>query len=264
MPWALCQIKRLCELGQLRQWVRSATRCAMPAVCAILLLQGLALGTGLSRIAQEAPESVTMPAQADVAETIERVLSGPEFVWKEEGFISSLVRQAKEKFFEFLGSVIESLFGLGIDSALVARVMVFVLAAILLLLAVKLLILYMDRLRSGGTALEEDWVSTQAALQSPSTVLDSARQLAAEGRFEEAMHHLYHGVLLWLDERELAGYEAGKTGGEYAREIRSSEAKSGFKELLRAFYPVAFGGRPASNDNWSNMQSAAGKIGALE
>ncbi len=264
MPGALRQFQRLFACDQLRQWTRSVTRCVMPAALLMLVLQRQVAGFGSASVVQEASEAGALPARAEVTETIDRVLSGDEFLWKEESYISSLIRQAKEKFFELLGSALESLFGLGIDSVLIARVIIFILAAVLLLLAIKLIILYLDRRRRGELPAEQDWVSTQPALQTPSALLDAARHSAAEGRFEEAMHQLYQGVILWLDERELAGYEAGKTGGEYAREIKSAEAKNSFKELLRAFYPVAFGGRSASSEKWASMQSAADKIGALE
>ena len=57
------------------------------------------------------------------------------------------------------------------------------------------------------------------------------------------MRVLYHGVLLWLDESGQARYEDDKTGGEYADEIRGRELRPSFRSLLRAFYPVAYGGK---------------------
>ena len=88
-----------------------------------------------------------------------------------------------------------------------------------------------------------------------------AHELARSGRYGEAMRALYHGVLLWLDESGQARYEDGKTGGEYADEIRGRELRPPFRSLLGAFYPVAYGGRPPVEAAWSKMADAAAELG---
>ena len=88
-----------------------------------------------------------------------------------------------------------------------------------------------------------------------------AHELARSGRYGEAMRVLYHGVLLWLDESGQARYEDDKTGGEYADEIRGRELRPSFRSLLRAFYPVAYGGRPPVEAAWSKMADAAAELG---
>lgn len=91
--------------------------------------------------------------------------------------------------------------------------------------------------------------------------LRAAYELAQAGQYAEAMHALYQGAVLWLDEAGKARYEEGKTGGEYAREIEQRELRATFRRLLRAFYPVAYGGRPAVEAAWSKMAAAASSLG---
>ena len=98
----------------------------------------------------------------------------------------------------------------------------------------------------------------------PKPHLASASQLASEGKFLEAAHELYQGVVLWLDGLGRARYEEHKTGFEYARELRGSDLHSPYRSLLEAFYPVAFGGRPAHRDAYRRMRSLASEMGVPE
>jgi hypothetical protein len=74
----------------------------------------------------------------------------------------------------------------------------------------------------------------------PFTIAD---RLAAEGRFEEAAHALYHGVLLALAQRERLRLDPSKTSGDYARELRArgSAAYQPFRAFGRRFDVAVFG-----------------------
>jgi hypothetical protein len=98
----------------------------------------------------------------------------------------------------------------------------------------------------------------------PASNLTAASELARAGRYAEAMHALYRGVLLWLDELGHARFDEGKTGGEYARELRASELRPPFRALLSSFYPVAFGGRTGEAGAWRAMRGAASSMGVPE
>ena len=70
-----------------------------------------------------------------------------------------------------------------------------------------------------------------------------AERLAAEGRFEEAAHALYHGVLLALAHHERLRLDPSKTSGDYARELRarSSASYQPFRVFARRFDVAVFG-----------------------
>ena len=71
----------------------------------------------------------------------------------------------------------------------------------------------------------------------------TADRLAAEGRFEEAAHELYHGVLLALAHAERLRLDPSKTSGDYARELRArgSSSYQPFRAFSRRFDVAVFG-----------------------
>jgi len=70
-----------------------------------------------------------------------------------------------------------------------------------------------------------------------------AERLAAEGKFEEAAHALYHGVLLALAGQERLRLDPSKTSGDYARELRARGSASfqPFRAFGRRFDIAVFG-----------------------
>jgi len=70
-----------------------------------------------------------------------------------------------------------------------------------------------------------------------------AERLAAEGKFEEAAHALYHGVLLALTRQERLRLDPSKTSGDYLRELRArgSAAYQPFRAFARRFDIAVFG-----------------------
>ena len=67
--------------------------------------------------------------------------------------------------------------------------------------------------------------------------------LASEGRFEEAAHALYRGVLLSLSRSERMRLDPSKTSGDYARELRrrGSAAYPAFRSFARRFDVAVYG-----------------------
>jgi hypothetical protein len=71
----------------------------------------------------------------------------------------------------------------------------------------------------------------------------AADRLAAEGRFEDAAHALYHGVLLALARSDRLRLDPSKTSGDYARDLRArgSSSYQPFREFSRRFDIAVFG-----------------------
>ena len=70
-----------------------------------------------------------------------------------------------------------------------------------------------------------------------------AERLAAEGRYEDAAHALYHGVLLALARADRLRLDPSKTSGDYARELRArgSASYQPFRAFSRRFDVAVFG-----------------------
>jgi hypothetical protein len=70
-----------------------------------------------------------------------------------------------------------------------------------------------------------------------------AERLSAEGRYEDAAHALYQGVLLALARGERLRLDPSKTSGDYARELRarSSASYQPFRAFSRRFDVAVFG-----------------------
>jgi hypothetical protein len=133
---------------------------------------------------------------------------------------------------EWLASLMEHVRGTGL-----ARTAAIGVAAALVLLVVARLILS-ARARDenvrvthrGRTIVGEDpWLACE--------------RLAAEGRYEEAAHALYHGVLASVAHAERLRLDPSKTSGDYARElrVRRSAAYTPFREFSRRFDAAVFG-----------------------
>ena len=71
----------------------------------------------------------------------------------------------------------------------------------------------------------------------------AAERLAAEGRFEDAAHALYRGVLLALTRSDRVRLDPSKTSGDYARELRArgSASYQPFRDFSRRFDVAVFG-----------------------
>ncbi len=84
------------------------------------------------------------------------------------------------------------------------------------------------RNRAGGTA-EDPFVA--------------ADRLAVEGRYADAAHALYQGVLLTLTRAERLRLDPSKTSGDYARELRArgSASYQPFRAFSRRFDFAVFG-----------------------
>jgi len=83
--------------------------------------------------------------------------------------------------------------------------------------------------RRGAVSADDPWQAADA--------------LSAQGRYEEAAHALYRGVILSLGRLERLRLDPSKTSGDYARELRRRGAVSlvPFREFTRRFDVVVYG-----------------------
>jgi Domain of unknown function (DUF4129) len=83
--------------------------------------------------------------------------------------------------------------------------------------------------RRGGTSTDDPWAL--------------AETLMGQGRFEEAAHALYRGVIASLGREERLRLHPSKTSGDYARELRrrGASALTPFRAFTRRFDIAVYG-----------------------
>ncbi len=90
--------------------------------------------------------------------------------------------------------------------------------------------------------------------------LREADRAAAAGRSGEALQLAFVGLALTLDGQGLLRYHASKTPGECARDARlAGQDRERFRELVRALYAHAFGGRPCGPDDYRRWREASAR-----
>lgn len=78
-----------------------------------------------------------------------------------------------------------------------------------------------------------------------------AEELAAAGRFVEAMPFDFLGLMLELDGRKILRYQPSKTPGEYAREAQLPEQQRGLlRDVVGGLYGHVFAARPCGLDDY--------------
>ena len=149
----------------------------------------------------------------------------------------SLRQSLLDRFFLWLGELISHLLRFIRHSPMSRPFGYAVIALIVLGVAARLLIAAQARDETRGPLRRRTRAS---GTEDPFAVAD---RLAAEGRFEEAAHALYHGVLLALARSDRVRLDPSKTSGDYARELRARGAGSyqDFRAFARRFDIAVFG-----------------------
>jgi hypothetical protein len=200
-----------------------------------------------------------IPSAAEIHSTLEEVFNRPELRPPVKSWAGRLWEAILEKISEVVVWLLSWL-GKGLSAPGVSTIVIIILCALLVLILARMAIAVL-RQKGGAASGGLEARAARVLALSPDPHLALAREHASLGRFHEAMRSLYLGVVLWLDGKRLARYDASKTGGEYLREISTGPASSPFGSLLRVFYPVEFGGRPVARAHYEKMQSLAREMG---
>ena len=88
-----------------------------------------------------------------------------------------------------------------------------------------------------------------------------ADELAAQGRYAEALGHLFLAVVLELDKRKAVRFHASKTPAEYVGEARlDASARSTLATLVAQLYRHLFGAVPCDADQYAAFGAAAQEL----
>jgi hypothetical protein len=171
----------------------------------------------------------TWPAEA-IHDTVEAVVRGAAFQRSlQNSMAERLVRWISE-WMSRLGHYLE-----GAPSA--RTIALGVVGALVLVVVVRLVVA--AQAREGGPMA----TSRSARAGAGQDPWREAERLMAEGRFEEAAHALYRGVLAGLARTERLRLHPSKTSGDYARELRGRGAPSyvPFRAFVRQFDVAVYG-----------------------
>lgn len=187
----------------------------------------------------------TWPAEA-IHDTVHAVV--------EEGqFRRSVQSSIGERLMLWIVEWLERLFGF-LDGRPSARGLALTLAALLALLLVARIVLSARARDADGADAQRS--RRRDASEDPWRAAD---RLAAEGRFEEAAHALYRGVVATLVARERLRFDPSKTSGDYARELRArgSSSYAPFREFSRRFDVVVYGHRGSDESSLRDLARLA-------
>jgi hypothetical protein len=197
--------------------------------------------------------------RAEVQEALDRVLARPEFAERTPPALLQFISDVWSAFRSWLLSLLPTI------TPDAATGIAWVVIGVLALLAIWALVrLVGDRLhgpRDRALPVPRQRLS-QRQPRAAAEWEALARSAAAERRFREAGLALYQAVLLRLEERGALRCQAGKTPGEYRREVRAhADVAGGFDRFIRAFLPLAFAAQEPDAHSFESLRDTASGLG---
>jgi hypothetical protein len=185
---------------------------------------------------------------------VAEVFSRPEYGWIEHQRVTSwLVR--------FWSNLLSWLDGLETQHPVVFNVGLTVVVVLLVVLLVHigyvLWRIVQPAARTGQTAT----VITGGRVMDAAAHLRRAEELAAAGRYTEALGHRFLAVVLELDSRKALRFHASKTPAEYVAEARLSEsARAGLASLVAQLYRHLFGAVPCDAEEYRAFRATSQEV----
>jgi hypothetical protein len=156
-------------------------------------------------------------------------------------------------------------FKLGFGDLGLGNIVVVVVVAVLLGFLVYLMVRFFKRdeeaeIDSGQqSGIKEEGLAVDpmsALARPPESWAGSADTLAAEGRYREAIRHLYLALLSRLHRDGAIDYDPAKSNWDYFRDFKGDRALIGpFRELTRRFDFAWYGNVEVSHESWKKFRS---------
>jgi hypothetical protein len=204
--------------------------------------------------------SAPLPAPGAIEEALARVLARREFALPQERVGDDLWRWLLRQW-EAAWSWLRRVFLEGLGDVVATSWLVELVVVVLAVVGAALLVRRLRRHLPSSAVLAADAPVADDATRAAREHLAAAAAAADAGRWLEAARALYLGVVLWLAARGQVRFDDATTGEEYARALPRDLARGPFRTLLTAFYPLAFGERPATADVYARMRGAASAMG---
>jgi hypothetical protein len=198
---------------------------------------------------------------AEVNDALSRVYARPEFAERTTPALLQRVAELWSAFWTWVWSLLPQ-FNLGLGATALAWIVVALLGLVAVWALVRLLGGRIMPTRGSGAAAGARAAPAGHAAPKAAHWEAAARDAATQGRFRDAAHALYLATVLRLEERGALRYHAGKTPGDYRREVRADPAASGpFDRFVRRFLPVAFGADEPATHHFDDLRNAATELG---
>jgi len=230
-----------------------------------VVLKVALLGGGFAVHARATPESTPAgrPAEALLHQQIKEILSQPEYQTEYPMWLSRLSGRA----IELLVRVLRWIFMNPVMERLYAQWPVLYWLLVAVLVALLALLLYHIAVTIGGTfgrrrrKRREPAQGPEPVVTSPTTLRQSARQLAARGDFAGALRALYQSCLRRLERQGYLRYHPGLTNGEYLRAVHSEpQLQQLLTPLTTAVDGVTYGRRPLAATGYQELTAVADQL----
>jgi hypothetical protein len=195
-------------------------------------------------------------APDSVRRAVADVFARPEYHWAGEPGLLSWLRGLVHRLVDWLGAVQTGHPG---AFAALRDILIVVLAALLAHIAYVVWRITRPTTRLGGGAGPGE--GRGIGVEDARAHLARAEELAALGRFAEALAHRFMAVVLELDRRGALAFHPSKTPAEYAREVRLDPPQhASVGELVAHLYRHVFGGIPCSELEYREFALAADRL----
>jgi hypothetical protein len=178
-------------------------------------------------------------------------------VFRERVYDRATIRTLWDRFWEAVWDGFHSLFDTLGHSPMVARIIEYSLAAIVVAVVARAVML--------GYLGERAWTWRGADRHRTGARGDSwatAQRLAAAGHYTEAAHALYAALLEGIASREQVRLHPSKTVGDYARDLRrrSSSLLAPFRDFARSYEIVIYGLRACDRERYERLYAIAARM----
>lgn len=181
---------------------------------------------------------------------LDSVFRAPAYRWSEQKDPFAILRRGWIEFKQWLYALREA-------NPLGYKLFVYALLAVLAVILIHALWVFYHTV---GTAVREQGGDTSKE-RAPRTVAwyqQEAEELAAAGRYAEAIQADFLALVLALDARKLLRFHPSKTPAEYANESQLTPAAAAeFRELVRRVYGYAFARWPCDADAYARWRAEA-------
>jgi hypothetical protein len=185
---------------------------------------------------------------------VAEVFAKPEYRWIEHRRVASWLVRAWTDIVAWLGRLETHhpvVFKVGLTLVVVLLIVLLVHIGYVLWRIVQ------PAVRSGRAAP----VITGGVVMDAAGHLRRAEELAAAGRYAEALGHRFLAVVLELDHRKALRFHASKTPAEYVGEARlSAEGRASLAALVAQLYRHLFGAVPCAADDYRAFRAAAQEL----
>ena len=198
------------------------------------------------------PPRVPIPPADSIRAALKTVLANREYVWVETPDPWRGLRELWQRFLFWLQK-----FGENHPVGRTVLVIVLVLVLVAILAHAAYVVRYLMRAKPDATG------GPVGGPRTPADVfhLQRARELAAAGRYAEAMGHRFTAMLLRLDRRQVLRFHISKTPAEYLEEPGLPEpARLQLGSLIATLYRHAFAGVPGTPEDWDRFEEAASAL----